>query len=99
MTANELHRQVVELRKTRTYEAIGEMLGISRAMVKYIEAHPGYRPSAEMKEKLHLDPSPSLAYTRSRNAALDDLARERGYSSWSAVGTAALKDAAIVKRK
>jgi len=81
-------RQYIQLsRQNATYGQIGEALGINKALVKYIETHPDYRPSKRIETILHLDPSPDLVYTRTRTADLDAIARSWGFTSWCNVGT------------
>ena len=92
VTLDELHGLINKRRFSGdSYSAIAADLGISKAMVRYIETHPGYRPSRRMRDLLNLAPDSNLAYTRSRREALDGLARAHGYSSWSGFETALLK--------
>jgi AraC-like DNA-binding protein len=83
---------VNKLKNGESYGKIGSGLGISRAMVKYIETHENYKPSKSMKEMLKLDPTPALEYTRTRNQKLNEIARELGFGSWCKFCTYLLKE-------
>lgn len=99
MDIRELHRSVVEMLKTRTYDDVGETLGISRAMVRYIETHPDYHPSHKMIAILQLDPSPDQLYTQTRQASLNAAARARGWDCLSDYLTAVLHEQAELPMK
>jgi len=81
-----------KLKNGESYGKIGSGLGISRAMVKYIETHENYKPSKRMVGILNLDPDPALIYTRTRNQKLNEVAKKKGYASWSSYGTAMIKE-------
>jgi len=85
-------RQYIQLsHQNATYGQIGEALGINKALVKYIETHPDYRPSKRIEAILHLDPSPDLVYTRTRRERLNAIAVSWGYESWCQFETAVIK--------
>ena len=99
MDKGNLHQTVVNLRESWTYEQIAHELNISRAMVKYIESHPDYKPGKRMAKAMNLDPDPGQLYTKSRIARLNERARLRGYPSFSAVATEFMKDIEVIKEK
>jgi hypothetical protein len=90
MQLHELRQYIQLSRQNATYGQIGEALGISGAMVKYIETHPDYRPSKRMEMTLHLDPSPDLVYTRTRRDKLNTVAVSWGYGGWCQFETAVI---------
>jgi putative AlgH/UPF0301 family transcriptional regulator len=75
-----------------TYESIGAVHGIGKSMVKYIETHPNYKPSAKVSKSLNLSPSAKLLQTRQAQKELNEIAVYWGYTSWSNYGTQVRKD-------
>ena len=93
MNLSELRHTIrVKLKNGESYGNIGLSLGISKAMVRYIETHDKYKPSKKMIKILNLDPSPSQLYTLTRNQKLDKIARSRGYACWSAYESAMIRE-------
>ena len=93
MNINQLRERIISKRdKGESYRRIASKLGLEPSMVRYIETHENYKPSKRMVKILNLDPEPSLAYARTRNQKLDEIARSWGYSGWCAYGTAMIKE-------
>jgi hypothetical protein len=75
-----------------TYESIGKVHNLEKPMIKYIETHPNYKPSAKISKKLNLSPSAKLLDTRRRRAELNAIAIYWGYENWANYETRVLKD-------
>lgn len=86
------HTIKARLKNGESYGNIGLSLGISKAMVRYIETHDKYKPSKKMIKILNLEPSPSQLYTLTRRQKLDKIARARGYACWSAYESAMIRE-------
>lgn len=92
MRLSELHTSIRKRHETEPYSSIAFSLGINKALVKYIETHPHYRPSRRIAAILKLDPDNDLRYTRTRRERLDEIARSKGHKSWCALETHVLKE-------
>ena len=76
--------------KSETYESIAKGLGISRALVRYIETHENYHPSRRVGKLLGIRTADD--YTVNRRKRLDSIAVKWGYPSWCAYETYILKE-------
>ena len=89
MDIRQIHQDIVNRRKNgETYEAIHLIYPVGRTMIKYIEAHPGYKPSEKVAAALNLDPSRKQIYRQERQRILDEISRQfLGEKSWYKVGS------------
>lgn len=93
MDIDQVRTEIQNRRKNgETYEKISLYFGIEKSMIKYIETHLSYKPSAKISKKLNLSPSAKLLDTRRRRAELNAIAVYWGYENWANYETRVLKD-------
>lgn len=64
MQTRQLSQVIKNRRKNReSYESIARGFGVSRALIRYIEAHPNYQPGAEKRKLLGIDPPATASIT------------------------------------
>ena len=91
MGSDDITRLKIEKEELGSYDKLAKKYGVNVRYVWDLLVNNKIPKSKKVRNKLGIIP-PSLVHTRARTKKLNKVARNMGYSSWCAYGTAMIQE-------